>query len=152
DSPSLLRAVQHHRRGARVIGGDRHRQPLARVRGRGHALPFRSDRHRSRARAGLRVAAAGGLPRNLLVSQAAATAVAIERLERRHAQKTVVLLETLGVSMFGIRSKRLYDVLVGDAVAQRIDCRIASHSDQVCGVVLAAPRAYWTSALLAHWG
>ena len=85
------------------------------------------------------------------MSRAAATAVTVQRLEPTQASQTVALLEALRVSLFGIQSRRLHDMLVGDAVARRIDCRIALASDGVCGVVLAAPRSYWTSALLTHW-
>jgi ribosomal protein S18 acetylase RimI-like enzyme len=86
------------------------------------------------------------------VNGAAATAVTVRRLERPDALRTVALFETLGVSLFGIRSRRLYGSLVADGLARRIDCRVALASDGVCGVVLSAPRAYWTSALLTHWG
>jgi hypothetical protein len=82
----------------------------------------------------------------------AATAVTVRRLERTHAPQTVALLAALRVSLFGIQSPHLHDALVGDAVAQRIDGRIARDADDVCGVVLAAPRAYWKAAPLTHWG
>jgi ribosomal protein S18 acetylase RimI-like enzyme len=85
------------------------------------------------------------------VNRAASTAVTVERLEPTHAAQTVAMLEALRVSLFGIQSRRLHDTLVGDGVARRIDCRIAVAAGEVCGVVMAAPRAYWTSALLTHW-
>jgi ribosomal protein S18 acetylase RimI-like enzyme len=85
------------------------------------------------------------------VNGAAATRVTVRHLERTDAPQTVALLETLRVSLFGTRSRRLYRALVADGTARRIDCRVALASDGVCGVVLSAPRAYWTSALLTHW-
>ncbi|HMF96536.1 MAG TPA: GNAT family N-acetyltransferase [Vicinamibacterales bacterium] len=85
------------------------------------------------------------------MNRAPAAAVAIERLARLHAPEAVALLETLRVSLFGIQSTRLYEALVHDAVTRRIDGRVAVASGHVCGVVLAAPRGYWMSALLTHW-
>jgi hypothetical protein len=86
------------------------------------------------------------------VNAAAATAATVEPLGPAHTAQTAALLDALRVSLFGIHSRHLHDALVADAVAQRIDCRIALAADEVCGVVLAAPRAYWTSALLMHLG
>jgi ribosomal protein S18 acetylase RimI-like enzyme len=77
--------------------------------------------------------------------------ISLEYLDRTRAQQTRALLRRLDVSLFGTNSPRLHAALVNDAVAGRIDGRIATMSGDVCGVVLAAPRAYWTSALLRHW-
>ena len=83
---------------------------------------------------------------------AAATAagVIVRPVGPADAAATVALLNTLRVSLFGVQSARLYHALVGDAVAQRIDCRIALGAHDLYGVVLAAPRGYWRSALLQH--
>ena len=83
---------------------------------------------------------------------AAATAagVIVRPVQSADAAATVALLDTLRVSLFGIQSPRLYHALVDDGVAQRIDCRIALDANDLCGVVLAAPRTYWRSALLQH--
>ena len=56
-----------------------------------------------------------------------------------HAGATIALLDALRVSLFGISSRRLHAALVSDGVAARIDCRVATEADKVCGVVLAAP-------------
>jgi ribosomal protein S18 acetylase RimI-like enzyme len=77
--------------------------------------------------------------------------VQIQRLDRAHAAQTVALLGALRVSLFGVCSRRLHVALVGDALRNTIDCRIAVEGTDVQGVVLAAPRSYWRSALLKHW-
>ena len=76
----------------------------------------------------------------------------IERLERRHAPQTLALLEELRLSLFGVQSRRLHTALIDDGVMHDIDCRVATESDRVLGVVLAAPASYWRSAPLKHWG
>jgi hypothetical protein len=82
----------------------------------------------------------------------AGAAVGVQHLDRGGAQQTMALLRRLDVSLFGTDSARLHAALVDDAIAGRIDCRIGTAAGGVCGVVLAAPRAYWTSALIRHWG
>ncbi|HKB09019.1 MAG TPA: hypothetical protein VKD69_00140 [Vicinamibacterales bacterium] len=81
----------------------------------------------------------------------AAAAFVVQRLDGSHAAPAAALLAELRVSLFGIHSRRLYDALVADSVGGKIDGRIAAASGEVCGVVLAAPRGYWTSAPLTHW-
>lgn len=76
----------------------------------------------------------------------------IQRLDRQHAAQTRALLGALRVSLFGVCSPRLHAVLVRDALRNAIDCRIAVDDGEVRGVVLAAPRSYWWSALARHWG
>jgi ribosomal protein S18 acetylase RimI-like enzyme len=78
--------------------------------------------------------------------------VAVQPLDSQHAQQTAALLDDLRVSLFGVRSARLYATLTADALQQRIDCRIATASDQVCGAVIAAPYSYWLSTLVRHAG
>ena len=82
---------------------------------------------------------------------AAAPAVTIRRLEPADARQTVALLDTLRVSLFGVQSRRLHRALVADAIARHIDGRVALAGDDVSGVVLAAPRGYWTTGPLRHW-
>src|SRR5919108_2704508 len=79
-------------------------------------------------------------------------AVFVQRLDAMHAPQAISLLDLLRVSLFGVESRRLHEALVRDGLADRVDCRIALSAGAVCGVVLAAPRRYWTSALLMHWG
>ena len=74
----------------------------------------------------------------------------IQRLEPLHGQRTVTLLDELRVSLFGVASVGLYEILVDDATRGRIDARIATDGSAVAGVVIAAPASYWRSALLAH--
>ncbi len=76
----------------------------------------------------------------------------VQRLDRRHAAQTLALLDALRVSLFGVCSARLHAALVDDALRNAIDCRVAVQDDEVWGLVLAAPRSYWRSALLTHWG
>jgi len=76
--------------------------------------------------------------------------ITVRRVTPADAAPAVTLLDALRVSLFGVRSARLHRALVADGVAQRIDCRVALAENHLCGVVLAAPRAYWTSALLNH--
>ena len=76
----------------------------------------------------------------------------VQRLDRRHAAQTLALLDALRVSLFGVCSARLHAALVDDALRNAIDCRVAVQGDEVLGLVLAAPRSYWRSALLTHWG
>ena len=78
--------------------------------------------------------------------------IAIQPLDAEHARQTAALLDDLRVSLFGIQSARLYATLAADALQQRIDCRIATTGDQVCGAVIAAPRSYWLSTLVRHTG
>ena len=73
------------------------------------------------------------------------------QLDARQAAETVALLDDLRVSLFGVASRRLHAALVADALAGRLDCRIAVEDGRVTGVVLAAPAKYWRSALLSHW-
>jgi len=86
------------------------------------------------------------------VNHTAAAAVTVQPIERADASPAVALLDVLRVSLFGIHSRRLHHALIADGVARRIDCRLALAGDDVCGVVLAAPRTYWTSALVTNWG
>ena len=83
---------------------------------------------------------------------AAATAagVTVRPVRPVDAAATVTLLDRLRVSLFGIHTPRLHHALVADGVAHRIDCRVAVDANDLRGVVLAAPRAYWKSALLQH--
>jgi GNAT superfamily N-acetyltransferase len=80
----------------------------------------------------------------------AATGVTVRRVAPADAAPTVALLDTLRVSLFGAQTHRLHRALVADGMAQRIDCRVAIADKDPCGVVIAAPRAYWRSALLLH--
>src|SRR5438046_3132708 len=80
------------------------------------------------------------------------TGIVIQALDSQHAQQTIALLDDLRVSLFGVQSARLYATLTADALHQRIDCRIATAADQVCGAVIAAPRRYWLSTLVRHAG
>jgi len=80
------------------------------------------------------------------------TGIAIQPLDSQRAQQTAALLDDLRVSLFGVQSARLYATLAADALQQRIDCRIATTGDQVCGAVIAAPRSYWLSTLVRHTG
>ena len=79
-----------------------------------------------------------------------ATAIAVHHLDAEHARQTASLLDDLRASLFGIQSGRLHGALVADALGGRIDCRIATISNQVCGTAIAAPRGYWTWALARH--
>jgi ribosomal protein S18 acetylase RimI-like enzyme len=81
---------------------------------------------------------------------AAATGVTVRRVTPADAAATVALLDALRVSLFGVSSSRLHRALIADGIAQRIDCRLALIASGLGGVVLAAPRAYWSSALLNH--
>lgn len=81
---------------------------------------------------------------------ATAAGVTVRPVRPADAAATVTLLDTLRVSLFSVHSPRLHHALVADGVAHRIDCRVAVDANNLCGVVLAAPRAYWTSALLHH--
>ena len=83
---------------------------------------------------------------------ATTAAVTVRRIEPTDAPQTAALLDGLRVSLFGVQSRRLYDSLVFDGIARRIDCRVAVAADGVCGLVLAAPRLYWIAAPLIHWG
>jgi len=85
------------------------------------------------------------------VSVAATAAVTIRRIERADAAQTIALLDTLRVSLFGVHSRRLHAALVADAITRDIDGRVAVSGDEVSGIVLAAPRRYWTTAPLRHW-
>jgi hypothetical protein len=78
--------------------------------------------------------------------------IAIQPLDSQHAHQTAALFDELRVSLFGVQSARLYAMLTADALQQRIDCRIATAGDQVCGAVIAAPRSYWLSTLVRHAG
>ena len=80
------------------------------------------------------------------------TSIAIESLGEAHRQSAVALLGQLRVSLFGVDSNRLYAALVGDALTNRIDCRVATLAGELCGMVIAAPRSYWRSAPLRHAG
>ena len=79
-----------------------------------------------------------------------AGAIAVHRLDAWHAPQTSSLLGDLRASLFGVQTSRLHRALVADALSGRIDCRIATISNQVCGTVLAAPRSYWAGALARH--
>lgn len=76
----------------------------------------------------------------------------VQRVDRQTAAQTIALLAELRVSLFGVNSARLYTALVGDALGQAVDGRVAVDSNEVRGVVLAAPMSYWRRALLRHWG
>jgi GNAT superfamily N-acetyltransferase len=67
------------------------------------------------------------------------------------AAATRQLLSRLCVSVFGVHSPALHRMLIADALRGRVDIRIALEGQDVLGVVLAAPRRYWTSAPLRHW-
>ena len=69
-----------------------------------------------------------------------------------HADATVALLGELRVELLGVRSRRLHEALVSDAVEGRIDGRIAQESGCVAGVVLAAPARYWRTLPARRWG
>lgn len=75
---------------------------------------------------------------------------AIQHLDRSFEAQTVALLGALHVSLFGVQSPRLHSALAADAILKRIDCRVAVADDQVWGVVIAAPKSYWRSALGWH--
>jgi GNAT superfamily N-acetyltransferase len=76
--------------------------------------------------------------------------IAVNDLSEEYARQTASLLDDLHVSLFGIQSGGLHRALIADALAGRVDCRIATTSSQVCGTVIAAPRSYWSSALVRH--
>jgi hypothetical protein len=76
----------------------------------------------------------------------------IERLDRAHAPQAAALLGALRVSLFGVQSAALHRALVDDGIAGRIDFRIAFDGSQLEGLVVAAPKSYWLSLLLRHWG
>jgi ribosomal protein S18 acetylase RimI-like enzyme len=80
------------------------------------------------------------------------TGITIQALDPQHARQTAAVLDDLRVSLFGVQSARLYATLTADALKQRIDCRIATAADQVCGTVIAAPHSYWLSTLVRHTG
>jgi ribosomal protein S18 acetylase RimI-like enzyme len=75
----------------------------------------------------------------------------VQFVARNHARQTIALMEELHVSLFGTGSRRLYTTLVTDGTRRIIDCRIATESGEVIGVVLAAPASYWRRTLLTHW-
>jgi hypothetical protein len=75
----------------------------------------------------------------------------IEPVAATHQAPVIALLTELRVSAFGIHSRRLHEILVQDALSRSVDGRIAVEGDDVLGVVLAAPKAYWRTALLRHW-
>jgi hypothetical protein len=75
----------------------------------------------------------------------------VQFVGRNHARQTVALMAELRVSLFGTGSRRLHTTLVNDATRGAIDCRIAAESEEVIGVVLAAPASYWRRTLLTHW-
>lgn len=76
----------------------------------------------------------------------------IEPVSERYGGPTVTLLEDLHVSPFGIRSRRLLNVLVKDGIRGRIDCRIAADQGEAKGVVLVGPAQYWWRLPATHWG
>jgi len=75
----------------------------------------------------------------------------IRRVDRKHAEATIALLDELKVSLFGVQSHPLHLALVSDAMAGTIDARVAVDGVSVRGVVLSAPSRYWRLALLKHW-
>src|SRR5262249_19108263 len=75
----------------------------------------------------------------------------VTAVDSAHAGATLALLDSLKVSLLGTSSARLHAALVADALAGRIDCRIALEAGEVRGVVLAAPASYWRAACLWHW-
>jgi hypothetical protein len=76
----------------------------------------------------------------------------VQPLDSPFASQTLALLGELRLSLFGIHSRRLHAALIHDGLSHDIDCRIAVESDQVLGIVLAAPASYWRSTPLKHWG
>jgi GNAT superfamily N-acetyltransferase len=75
----------------------------------------------------------------------------IQRVDRVHANEAAALLTELRVSLLGAHSVDLHRTLVYDALAGRIDCRIAVDDGGVCGIVVAAPASYWPMLLLRNW-
>jgi GNAT superfamily N-acetyltransferase len=75
----------------------------------------------------------------------------IQPIDRAHAAAARALLGELQVSLLGIQSTALHAALVDDALAGRIDGRIAADADRVLGIVLAAPPSYWRWLPLRRW-
>ena len=71
--------------------------------------------------------------------------VTITHVNEAHAGQTIDLLRALRVSFLGLESRRVHAALVRDALAGRLDCRVAVESGRVLGFVIAAPAVYWAS-------
>jgi ribosomal protein S18 acetylase RimI-like enzyme len=77
--------------------------------------------------------------------------ILITRLTERYAPDVTALLGELGVSLLAVCSASLRRALVEDAVAGRIESRVALDHSRVVGIVLAAPREYWWHMPMRHW-
>jgi hypothetical protein len=77
--------------------------------------------------------------------------ILITRLTERYASHATALLGELRVSLLAVCSASLQRALIEDAVAGRIDSRVALDDSRVVGIVLAAPREYWWQLPIWHW-